>query len=123
MDEMLLFRLNLLVDAEEIDAFIRDVLIAFVKTVEARYSLRVTEENGAMLVSHLAMALGRIRRGEQLEPVDDDIFAEVREMPIYKELPALYRPLEKDLQITLPQVERDYLALHLGALLEVENLS
>ncbi len=123
MDEMLLFRLNLLVGAKEIDASIREALIAFVKTIEARYSLQITEDNGAMLVTHLAMALGRICRDEQLEPVDDDIFAEVREMPIYKELPALYQPLEKELQITLPQVERDYLALHLGALLEAENLS
>lgn len=122
MDEMLLVRLNLLVDAGEIDGAIKDAVIAFVKAVENRYSLAITEENGAMLVSHLAMALGRIRRGEKLEPIDSDIFAEVKEMPTYRELHELYVPLERSLEIRLPQAEKDYLALHLCALLEVENL-
>ena len=118
MDELLLFRLDLLVNAKEIDEAVRDAVIELVQAVEKRYSLTITEDNGAMLVSHLAMALGRIKRGEELEPIDEDIFAEVKQTQTYRELHELYLPLEKRLQITLHQTEKDFLALHLCALVE-----
>jgi len=86
MDELLLFRLDLLVNAKEIDEAVRDAVIELVQAVEKRYSLTITEDNGAMLVSHLAMALGRIKRGEELEPIDEDIFAEVKQTQTYREL-------------------------------------
>ena len=48
MDELLLFRLDLLVNAKEIAEAVRDAVIELVQAGEKRYSLTITEDNGAM---------------------------------------------------------------------------
>lgn len=118
MDDMLLLRLNLLVDSGEIDEGIRTAVIDFIKNIESSYSIEIIEDNGAMLVSHLAMALGRIKRGEEIESIDEEIFKEVKETETYKELDRFYLILEKSLDIQIPQTEKDYIALHLCALIQ-----
>lgn len=118
MDDMLMLRLNLLVDSGEIDETIKDAVINFIKTIEKDYSIEIIEENGSMLVSHLAMALGRIKRGEEIQSIDEAIFKEVKETKTYRELDKYYSILEKDLNIQIPQVEKDYIALHLCTLIQ-----
>ncbi len=117
MDDMLMLRLNLLVDAGEIDDTIRCSVVEFVKSIEDKYSLKITEENGSMLVSHLAMALGRIKRGEEIQTMDEELFAEVKETKTYKELDMFYDTLEENLNIKIPQAEKDFIALHLCTLI------
>ncbi|MBZ2175893.1 PRD domain-containing protein [Schnuerera sp. xch1] len=118
MDDNLMLRLNLLTDSGEIDESIKDVVIDFIERIEKNYSLKVTEENGSMLVSHLAMALGRIKRGEEIDAIDEEIFKEVKETEIYNEMPKYYSEIEGKLDIEIPQAEKDYIALHVSTLIQ-----
>lgn len=118
MDEGLNLRLNLLVDAGEIDESIKEAVTDFIEEIEEDFKVSVDEENGAMLVSHLAMALGRIKRGEEINAMDEEIFKEVREAPIYTKMPKYYSKVEGRLNITIPQSERDYIALHVSTLVQ-----
>jgi len=71
-----------------------------------------------MLVSHLAMALGRIERREEIQTMDEELFTEVKETQTYKELDMFYDILEENLGSEIPESEKDFIALHLCTLIE-----
>lgn len=121
MDEILNLRLELIEKSGEIDFSIRKAVIDFIKNIEKKYSIEVKEENGSMLVTHLAMALSRIKKGEEIESIDEEIFQEVKTMKIYSELPEYYKLLEEQLDIFIPQSEKDYIALHVCTLIKKTN--
>lgn len=118
MDETLNLRLELLENSGEIDSNIRNAVVSFIKNIEDKYSIEVVEENGAMLVTHLAMALSRIKKGEEIDGVDEETFEEVKEMKVYDELPKFYKLMEEQLDIFIPQAEKDYIALHVCTLIK-----
>ena len=118
MDDMLLMRLNLLLSAGEINEQIKDGVIEFGESLERLYTFELTEENSAMLITHLAMALARIKRGMDIDSIDEEIFKEVKESKVYKEMPKLYTSLEKKLNINIPEAEKNYIALHVCTLIE-----
>ena len=59
-------RLDLLEDSGQVSAVARQQTLDFVDAVEAMFAVTLDEENGAMLVTHLAMALARSERREPL---------------------------------------------------------
>ncbi len=116
MDQLLAERLDILEAAGEISGEVRDAVILFAQGFEKKYSLMLTEENAAMLVTHLAMALARIKKGEAVEAMDESSMEEIRQSGIYNELPELYEMLENKLEIRLPDSEKGYIALHACAI-------
>ena len=99
MDATLLTRLNVLLDAKKIDEDIIRVVDVFVKETESELGIALTEDNASMFVTHIAMALARIKDGEEIKPIDDALLGEeVTTSPIY------------------PKAEYGYVALHLCAL-------
>lgn len=121
MDDMLYMRLDLLEGAGEIDSSIKESVVNFVKTIEDKYFIKVTEENGSMLVTHLAMALSRIKKGKKIESINEELFEEVRKTKMYNELPEYYKKIEDELNIIIPKEEKDYIALHVCTLIDKEK--
>lgn len=117
MNEELKLRLNILLGAGEIDEEIVASVEAFALLLQERYHITLTEENGSMMITHLAMALGRIKRGEEINGMDPAVLEEIKHNKVYQDLPHLYGKLEERLQLTLPESEKGYLALHLCSLL------
>lgn len=117
MDQLLNQRLDILLDAGEISAEIKMVIMNFVHAFEKKYTLTMTEENASMFITHLAMALARIKRGEGVNPIDEAIINEVKQNKIYNELPQFYDQIEKDLDIVIPESEKGFIALHACTLL------
>jgi len=112
MDDLLIQRLELLEQAKEIDSDIRNTVIEIASKFESKYSLKMTEDNSAMLITHLAMALSRIKKGEIVEEMDGLALDEIKQCEIYDDLPEFYADIEKRLNIALPQSEKDFIALH-----------
>ncbi|WP_352404390.1 PRD domain-containing protein [Sporanaerobacter acetigenes] len=121
MDDMLYMRLDLLEGAGEIDSSIKESVVNFVKTIEDKYFIKVTEENGSMLVTHLAMALSRIKKGKKIESINEELFEEVRKTKTYNELPEYYKKIEDELNIIIPKEEKNYIALHVCTLIDKEK--
>ena len=117
MDQLLRERLDILKEAGEISEEIGDTVTEFVQSFEQKYSLTMTEDNAAMLITHLAMALARIKKGEEINEIDEQIMDEIRQSNIYGELPGFYRTIEDRLQIELPDSEKGYIALHACAIM------
>lgn len=112
MDQILKQRLDILEMAGEITEAIKNTVISFSESLEEKYSITMDEENGAMLVTHLAMALARIKKGEEVNEMDDFALEEVKQSKIYNELPKFYKAIEKKLDIEIPESEKGFIALH-----------
>lgn len=111
-------RLQLLLDSGQIDPATDTVTRAVVALIEERYRAQVTEDNGAQLVTHLAIALTRLRRGEGLHELPEAALTEAHEYPGEWEFVATVIGEQAcRLGVTLPTAEIAYLTLHLAALL------
>lgn len=113
MDEMLLLRVNLLKEAGEIDEEIAQAVINFAKEVEVQFDSKLDEENASMLITHICMALPRIKKGEKINPMNEFALAEVKQCQVYDKVPILVEKLEQELDLVIPESEFGYIALHL----------
>ncbi|MGE5561621.1 MAG: PRD domain-containing protein [Chloroflexota bacterium] len=113
------FRLRLLGDSGQVD---RDSLAAcrrVIKAVEERYRITVGEDNGGMFVTHLAVALARLRAGQPVTEIPPVAVAEAREhVAIWQFIADTAGAAAASLGAALPESEVAFLTLHLAALLE-----
>lgn len=107
-------RLDLLEDSDQVSAVARRLTLEFVDATEATFGVPLDEQNGAMLVTHLAMALTRSERGLPLgdEPpaaLADEVRTHERELRFARErLDACAATIGS----TLPEAEYLFVAAH-----------
>ena len=110
-------RFQLLVESGQLSERVVEVTREIVTAIQNRCGIALTEENGAMFVTHIAMALQRIANGQALETASDGVWEESRqyedEWSFARELAALVR---KRVEIQVPESELAYLVLHLRVL-------
>lgn len=58
---------------------VQDVIRYF----QEKYDLTLTEENASSMITHLCAALGRIQRGEPVEPLDEEVYEETKGEPTF----------------------------------------
>ena len=121
MDNTLKQRLVILEQAGQIDDKIIKIITELITIVEKELDVRLTEDNGSMFVTHMAVALSRIQKGEEVVPLDDSLLEEVKSSEIYKIVQSLIEKIEDELQIRIPQSEFGYIALHLCNLGNMEE--
>lgn len=117
IDAKLKYRVDVLLESGEIDADIAQAVIAFAEYIEAQYDILLNEDNGSMLLTHICMALVRIKKGDEILPMDAEVLAQVRDNEVYRQIPNLVRMLERKLNVSIPESEFGYLAVHLINLL------
>lgn len=111
-------RLDILKQAGQIDEKMEKAILDFAAKMESEYGVEVTEENGAMLVMHLAIALARIERGETVDRMDSMLVDQIREAKGFAELPAFLNDLEAQMGWKVPVEELEYIALHFCTMIE-----
>jgi hypothetical protein len=109
-------RLAFLADAGVITATARDLTEASIREISARL-LPLDAEDGASLVTHIAMALTRVERGEP-EPelpqiAADELVDRPEERALAHDLAVTW---EASLGRPIPDSEVSYVAIHLAAL-------
>ncbi|AOT70363.1 PRD domain-containing protein [Geosporobacter ferrireducens] len=112
MDDLLKQRLDILEESDQISPEIKIAVIDFAQEFEKKYALILTEENGSMLITHLAIALTRIKNGEEINAIDELVLDEVKQSKLYDELPKFYKRLEEQLSIKIPDSEKGFIAAH-----------
>jgi transcriptional regulatory protein LevR len=111
-------RLDMLEGAGQITALARWLTEHALAEIARHCAVRLEEANAAQFVTHLAVALTRLQRGEEAEQsavVADEIADRVRERKIMRRL---MDECERLLDREVPEVEVDYMTVHLCALLE-----
>ena len=70
-------------------------------------------EKMEMFTTHIAMAMQRISNGEEENPLGEEVLEGLEEEDVYPQVAALAEKLCEVVDIEFPQVERDYLLVHL----------
>lgn len=112
-------RIDLLVASGLVDGQVRELTQWLLSRIAEDYGLVLTEDNAGTFVTHVAMALQRVKRGEPLagvpEVVDDVVQAHPHQAARAE---LLARHLGDELGRSLPEPEVRYLALYLCMMTE-----
>lgn len=108
-------RLKILLDNGVISQKVYDVSIDIYKKYFEKEEYNTDKIN--VFMTHLAMALNRIEKGNEVERLDNDIFSQVKDSHVYDEAFNISRNIVKDLHLDIPESEEEYFILHLGNIL------
>ncbi|HEY3987083.1 PRD domain-containing protein [Cedecea sp.] len=109
-------RLNLLCDAGVIDQDICDGMKVVVTQLETHWAIPLQNEQGAMAITHMANALMRSRRGEEVGPLDDELLEEIKTDSVFGEVEQAHYSLLAPFNVKLHPNEEGYLLANLFSL-------
>jgi transcriptional regulatory protein LevR len=111
-------RLGMLEESGQITSLSRWLTENSLARIADELQLRLTEDNAAQFVTHLAIALNRLQRGEAIAPsatVSGEIADYGRERDVVRRV---MDECEELLDRAVPDAEVDYMTVHLAALVE-----
>lgn len=74
---------------------------------------KVDMDRGAMFTTHLAMALERIKKGEIVDAMDEDMWAEIQEAPEYAQAVEFRDKMLAMCPVEFPESESMFIVLHI----------
>ncbi len=116
---MLKMRIQILKNGGVIGEDVAEFMNKVIDMMAADYP-QIGMDPAAMFTTHLAMALERIKKGEVVDALDAEIFAEVEEAPEY---PAAIEFRDKMLAfcpVEFPASEAQFIAMHICNMLAAE---
>lgn len=111
-------RLDILNSSKAITDCTKDVMLNVIQMFSKKYKIELTEENGAMMVTHLSMAIMRVKNNEPVKVIDEDVFKETLESEYIEKAHLIYKDLSKVLDVTLPENEKKYMLVNICVILE-----
>lgn len=108
-----LYREGNMITDENVQAIL-DIIAMF----REKYGIVLCEENADTFIAHLCAAFFRMRTGEPVEPLMEEVFAEVKEMETYPRSVEMLKNIEEVLGNPLVPEEQEYVLLHVNSLLE-----
>ncbi|NHB92934.1 PRD domain-containing protein [Photorhabdus cinerea] len=109
-------RLNLLCQGNVIDQDICDGMMKVVIQLEQDWQIPVRNALGEMAITHMANALMRSRRGEQIGSLDTELLMEVRQSDAFSHLQVINASLLAHFDVQLHPCEEGYLLANLFSL-------
>ena len=95
-------------------------MMQVVNVLETECHLPVRSEQGTMAMTHMASALMRSRRGEEIEPLDDELLAELQSTH-WPAVVQLHQVLLKEFALEVNPCEEGYLLANLYGLWMAAN--
>ena len=100
-----------------VEALVRRVISRF----RERWNITLTEESGGRMVTHLAMALMRIGRNEEISGPETDLLEEFRDLAVFPNSIEIVEDLMAWVPMELPKAEKDYMVVNVCLILDAEN--
>ena len=114
-------RLDLYLEGGMIDEKdVKDVN-AVIQIFQEKYGITLCEENAATFIAHLCAAYGRNTTHEEVEPLMEELFAEVKELDSYPQAEKMLQDLMSVTVNPLSMAELEYALLHINNLLASLN--
>jgi transcriptional regulatory protein LevR len=114
LDERLKILVSGNVITEDVDRTVRRVIERF----SSKWQIELTEENGGRMVTHLAMALMRIKQNKDIRAMEADHFAEFTANEHFARSAAISDDLCRWTPLELPEAERQYLIINICLILD-----
>lgn len=96
----------------------KDVMLNVIDMFNKKHNIELTEDNGAMMVTHLSMAITRVKNNEPVKMIDEEVFKETLESEHIEKANLIYNDLSKVLDVTLPEDEKKYMLVNICVILE-----
>lgn len=109
-------RLEIFKDSGQISGESYEALLRVIDMIKLQYGIVLTEENGAMFITHLSIANERIKKQEFIESIDKEIYKEIENDENYHKADQAFDSIEQELNIEIPENEKGYIILHLCTL-------
>jgi len=106
-------RLGILRGGNVISSGVEEKTRKVISRLGEHWQIHLTEENGGRMVTHLAMALARIERGEDIKAPEDNTLAEFRELDVFEKSLEIVNDLITWTPINLPRAEKDYMLVNI----------
>ena len=106
-------RLDILVEAELIDQETYEKVKRIMNEVSEEFTLDLSTESGQMFITHVSMAIMRIKNNEATTDVENAIFEEIKESENFENA---LRFAENIIEHEIPKNEKEYLVIN-GCLL------
>jgi len=99
---------------------VKDVL-AIVEMYKQRYGIELCEENADTFVAHLCAAFSRNHTHEPVEPLMEEVFAQVKELETYPRSLEMLENVKSVIHCPLNETEQEYVLMHINNLLDKLN--
>lgn len=109
-------RLNILKDAGQITENTYNAINEVILLLKEKRGIILTEENGAMFITHLSSALTRIEKNDLVRKIEDSILEEIKKDTNYKKTLEIVKEVE-GVTGKFPEEERDFIEMHICTLL------
>ncbi|MGL6064528.1 MAG: PRD domain-containing protein [Fusobacteriaceae bacterium] len=110
-------RLEILNNSGAITNSTKEVMINVIQMFNEKHGIELTEDNGAMLVTHLSLAIMRVKNNEPVKSIDEEVFKEILESIYIKKANQIYGDLTKILDVVLPESEEKYMLANISVVL------
>jgi len=111
-------RLGILLEGNVISARVEALVRRVISRLEDRWQIKLTEEKGGRMVTHLSMALMRIERDEKIEAPQKYILEEFNSLDVFPLSQNIVNDLMVWTPMDLPKAEQDYLIVNICLLLD-----
>lgn len=101
-------RLLALQQRKLIDHEIHCVVLNITELLTQKWKVDVTTKQMSILLVHLAMALGRIKRGYQARPLDKDIYSEIESAVSFPKILQRHQEILNLIPFTIPMAEQTH---------------
>lgn len=111
-------RLNLYVEGSLITSVdvkdIEKIIVLF----DEKYHIQLCEENASFLIAHICAMYHRNQINEEIDDLSDQEIREVKQLKTYPKSIVILEDVVKNMHINVKEVERNYLLLHINAILQ-----
>ena len=114
-------RLNILRAGNVIDEQAETLVRRVISRFNDHWNIKLTEESGGRMVTHLAMALMRIKRQEEIAAPETDLLEEFRSLEVFSNSVEITEDLIAWVPMELPKAEKDYMIVNICLILDAEN--
>lgn len=115
-------RLIILRDSGQIDEEIYDKTLSIISLFKHKWNIGLTEENGAMLITHLCIALQRVKNNCPAEKNDEELYKEVKLNQHFEICEKAFNDIMEEINMDITESEKSFLMMHLCVLFEKENI-
>lgn len=99
----------------------KEVMYGVINMFQEKHNIVLTEENGAMMVTHLSMAIMRVRNNDPVKAIDEGVYSETLESEHFEKAQIIYGDLAEVLDVQLPEDEKKYMLVNICVILEGIN--
>lgn len=115
-------RLGILKDAGQIDDEVYKNVIKAISILHKSWGIELKEENGAMLITHLCIALQRIKDKCPVEEIDEELYKDIKIDKYFKTCEKAFIDIKSEINMDIPESEKSFLMMHLCVLFDKENI-